>query len=133
MEYGVDRTILVIGGDSTNLNTGWKGGMLTHIEKLLGRKCFWVVCMLHTTELPLRHLFSTLDGKTNSKDGWTGPIGRLLSSVNTLKRVKTFDPIPELEKLINIPEDIVKNMSTDASNCYRLLTCLQAGTLDYNL
>ena len=36
VEYGVDETLLVIGGDSTNFNTGWKGGMLTHIEKLLG-------------------------------------------------------------------------------------------------
>ena len=74
----MDETVLVIGGDSTNSNTGWKGGMLTHLEKFLDRKCFWVVCMLHTTELPLRHLFTALDGKSNSKDGWTGPIGKKL-------------------------------------------------------
>ena len=39
VQYGVDKTVLVIGGDSTNSNTGWKGGMLAHLEKLLGRKC----------------------------------------------------------------------------------------------
>ena len=35
VQHGVDETVLVIGGDSTNSNTGWKGGMLLHLEKLL--------------------------------------------------------------------------------------------------
>ena len=96
VQYGVDKTVLVIGGDSTNPNTGWKGGMLAHLEKLLDRKCYWVVCMLHTTELPLRHLFSTLDGKTNSKDGSTGPVGKLLMTVNSIPRVTTFETISVL-------------------------------------
>ena len=113
VQYGVDKTVLVIGGDSTNPNTGWKGGMLAHLEKLLDRKCYWVVCMLHTTELPLRHLFSTLDGKTNSKDGWTGPVGKLLMTINSIPRVTKFEPIPGLEPLVQIPDNIVQKMSTD--------------------
>ena len=133
MQHGVDKTVMVLGGDSTNSNTGWKGGMLAHLEKLLDRKCFWVVCMLHTTELPLRHLFSMLDGKTNSKDGWTGPIGKLLANVNSMKRKVNFDPIPGLEPLIDIPDDIVKKMSTDSSVCYRLLCSLRAGSIDPTL
>ena len=122
VQHGVDKTVLVIGGDSTNSNTGWKGGMLAHLDKLLDRKCFWVVCMLHTTELPLRHLFSMLDGKTNSKDGWTGPIGKLITTVNNMKRVTNFDAIPGLELLIEIPDEIVKKMFTDSALCYRLLS-----------
>ena len=113
VQHGVDVTVLVLGGDSTNSNTGWKGGMIAHLERLLDRKCFWVVCMLHTTELPLCHFFSMLDEKTNSKDGWTGPIGKLLKTVNSMKRITTFDPITELEPLIEIPDDIVKKMSTE--------------------
>ena len=130
VQYGVDKTVLVIGGDSTNSNTGWKGGMLAHLEKLLGRKCYWVVCVLHTTELPLRHLFIIKDGKTNSKDGWTGPTGKLLMIINTIKRRTTFEPIPGLEPVIEIPQDIVQKMSTDSSVCYKLLGCIRAGTLD---
>ena len=133
VEHGVDETVLVIGGDSTNPNTGRKGGMLTHLEKFLDRKCFWVVCMLHTTELPLRHLFTALDGKTNSKDGWTGPIGKKLEKINDLKRVLTFEPIPGIEELVEIPDDVVRNMSTDSSQCYRLLCALRDGCLSQTL
>ena len=40
---GIDQTIIVIGSDSTNSLTGSgnEGGLLTHVEKLFGRKCFW--------------------------------------------------------------------------------------------
>ena len=67
------------------------------MEKLLNRKVFWVICQLHTNELPLRHLIECLgiddssyialnnifspDGKSTSKDGFSGPIGKLLSKV----------------------------------------------------
>ena len=55
---GINQTIIVIGSDSTNAMTGSgnDGGLLTHLEKRIGRKCFWSICMLHTNELPLRHL-----------------------------------------------------------------------------
>ena len=73
--------------------SGNDGGLLTHLEKLIGRKCFWTICMLHTNELPLRHLIANLDGPTNSKNGFKGPIGKLLSKVNKLKRLEKFEPI----------------------------------------
>ena len=38
-ERGFDKTIVAIGGDSTNVNTGWKGGAMAHLEKLLGMAC----------------------------------------------------------------------------------------------
>ena len=74
VEYGIDETVLVLGGDSTNEMTGWSGGAIAWLERLLERKCFWVVCNIHTNELPLRHLIIVLDGKTSSKDGFTGPV-----------------------------------------------------------
>ena len=49
---------------------------------MLGRKLHWAICLAHTNELPLRHLIEQLDGKTSSKDGFTGPIGKLLSKVS---------------------------------------------------
>ena len=133
VDHGVDETVLVIGGDSTNSNTGWKGGMMTHLEELLGRKCFWVVCLLHTTELPLRHLFSSLDGKTNSRDGWTGPIGKLVSKINSMDRLDTFELMSSLEPLVELPEDILNGMSTDSKVCYKLLKALHTGKLDISL
>lgn len=60
------ESLMVLQGDSTNSNTGWRGGTHTHLEKLLGHKLFWSICMLHTNELPLRHLIKTIDGPTAS-------------------------------------------------------------------
>ena len=51
---GIDPEVL--GGDSTNSNTGWTGGCLCWVERLLKKKVFWVVCTIHCNELSLRHL-----------------------------------------------------------------------------
>ena len=117
VEHGIDERVQVLGGDSTNEMTGWLGGAIVWVERLLGRKCFWVVCNIHTNKLPLRHLIIVLDGDTNSKDGFSGPIGEQLSHVNTMKRKSTFEAIPATEDLIKLPEKVVKNMSTDAADC----------------
>ena len=108
---GIDQTIIVIGSDSTNSMTGSgnDSGLLTHLEKLIGRKCFHLICMLHTNKLPLRHLIANLDGPTNSKDGFKGSIGKLLSKINQLKRLEKFEPIRQIEPLIKIPDDILKS------------------------
>ena len=54
----------------------------------------------------------------------TGPIGKTLEIINKIKRVLSFDPIPGLEPLIEIPDEVVKKMSTDSSQCYKLLCAL---------
>ena len=65
---------MFIAGDSTNSNTGYKGGMFRFLEEYLDRKLFWIVCQLHTNELKLRRLITQRDGKTSSKDGWEGEL-----------------------------------------------------------
>ena len=55
-DNGIDNTLQAVGGDSTNVNTGWKGGAIHFLEAKLGRKLIWLICALHTNELPLRHL-----------------------------------------------------------------------------
>ena len=89
---GATKTCIVLCGDSTNSNNGWKDGAIAHVEKLLGHKCQWVVCNVHTLELPLRHLISGLDGPTTSKDGFQGPVGKLLSSVEEMDYNPDFEP-----------------------------------------
>ena len=54
------------------------------VELLLGRKLNWIVCNLHTNELPLRHLIMAIDGKTMSNNRWTGPLGKMLDNVTDL-------------------------------------------------
>ena len=77
-EHGVENTLKLLGGDSTASNIGWRGGTIAWIEKLLGRKVHWLICMIHTNELGLRHLIELTDGKTDSKEGYSGPLGKLL-------------------------------------------------------
>ena len=85
-------TVDTLGGDSYNGNTGWNGGTNGHLEKMLCHKCHWAVCMCHTNKLPLRHLIDKLDEKTSSKDGFTGPVGKLLSSVPDIEMTYDFEP-----------------------------------------
>ncbi|XP_065684537.1 uncharacterized protein LOC136096891 [Hydra vulgaris] len=131
----IHKSLEVIGGDSTNSMTGSgkNGDLLSNLEQLVGRKLFWSICMLHCNELLLRHIIVELDGPTNLKDGLTGPIGKALFKVNSIKRLETGEPIEQLELLIEIPEKVLKTMSTDAALCYKLVQCLSTAKMDINL
>ena len=54
--HGSVETLNFLGGDSTAMNTGYRGGTHAWLEKLIKRKLFWGICMIHTNELPLCHL-----------------------------------------------------------------------------
>ena len=132
-DLGATESCIVLGGDSTNSNTGWKGGAMAHLEKLLGHKCQWVVCNIHTLELLLKHLISSIDGPTSSKDGYTGTVGKLLSSVETMKYNPNFRALPSGEEFIQIPDEVVAKMSTDAKISYKLCHAVKSGSLPVDL
>ena len=75
------------------MNTGWEGGAMQWIEKKLGRSLVWIVCDLHTGELPLRHLIQALDGKTLSNNKWSGLLGKMLDTVTELDVNPNFKAI----------------------------------------
>ncbi|KAG0727746.1 hypothetical protein GWK47_034004 [Chionoecetes opilio] len=77
-----------------------------------GRKLFWIYMVLHTNELPLRHLITSIDGPTSSDTGFTGPVCSLLSSVNEMQYNAEFRGVPGGADLTEIPEYILVNMST---------------------
>ena len=84
---GIRRDIselLAIGCDGTSVNTGWKSGVIRCLEVKLGKPLQWVICLLHFNELPLRHLFETLDGPTNGPKSYSGKIGKALLTCETL-------------------------------------------------
>ena len=91
------------------------------------------MCNIHTLELLLKHLIAALDGPTSSKDGYSGNVGKLLSTVEDMQYNKDFQALPGGEDLIVLPEDIVKNMSTDAQLCYRLCKAVKSGILPEDL
>ena len=72
--------------------------------------------MIYINELPLRHLILNIDGTTNSRVGYSCPIAKLLSKVNELSVNYNFKAMPAGMDLIYLPENIVKNLSTDKKN-----------------
>ena len=121
-----DLTVTHLAGDSTNSNTGWKKGVIACLEKKLGRKVNWQICQLHSNELELRHLVEKLDGKTDSKTGWSGPVAKLLAKVKDMRPNYTFKKIEVGPDLIDLPEEVVKDLSTDQHLLY--LRCKAART-----
>jgi hypothetical protein len=132
-QYNLTESCLVLGADSTSINTGWKGGAITHLEKLLGHKCHWAICMLHSNELFLRHLIEGVDGPTSSSTGFVGPVGKCLSDVNKMEYNPQFKALPDGESYVDIPETIIKNMSTDQKQSYKLCKAVKTGVLPPNL
>ena len=133
-EHGIDTTLKAVGGDSTAVNTGYKGGAIHHLEMLLGRKVIWIICALHTNELPLRHLVIELDGKTTSNNQFSGPIGRLVNVACDLSI--TEEDIPDIGvdiDLIELEEEVVKDLSADQKYLYNITCAIRDGHIDVNL
>ena len=128
-EVGVDESLQFLSADSTNSNTGWKAGIISIIEKKLGRKVNWNICALHTNELLLRHLMELLDGKTDSKTGFSGPLGKLLKLVADMKRTQSFKKIDLGPDLISLPDEVIKDLSTDQELSYKLVKAVRSGHL----
>lgn len=129
MEYGVHQTLTHLAGDSTNSNTGWKKGVIAWLERKIGRKMHWLVCQLHTNELMLRKLIEKLDGKTDSRTGFSGPLGKMLSKVKDMKPDYKFKKIDVGPGLIKLPEEIIKDLSTDQNLLYLRCQAAMSGHL----
>ena len=127
--HGVDQTLQFLSADSTNSNTGWRGGIMTILEKLLGKKCTWLICQLHTNELGLRHLMEELDGRTNSRTGWSGDLGKLLKKTGDMKINYDFEAIDLGPGHIELPEDVLNDLSTDQKLLYDRATAVRTGKL----
>ena len=77
-EHGLDTTMDLLGVESTVGNNGWKAATITLMETLLRKKFDWFICKIHKNELGLCCLIKNLDGKTDSRGGFSDPLGKLL-------------------------------------------------------
>ena len=75
------------------VNSGVNGGAVTFIEEGLKRPLQRIFCLLHATELPVKHLLHFLDGKTNGPKGTCGPIGMALKNFEYVS-FKRFQTVP---------------------------------------
>jgi len=129
-DRGTDLSLELIGSDTTNDMSGWKAGMLHYVEQLLNRRLLRSFCWLHISELLFRHIVAKLDGPTSSDKGWSGTVGKLFSKVETLQRNTEFEPIPLLEPIVDISEDIASKMSTNSVVAWKYLHAVVKGKLD---
>lgn len=117
--------VLAIGCDGTAVNTGPKGGVIRLLEEKLNRPLQWTVCLLHMTELPLRHLFKKLDGGTSGPNDFKGVIGKQLQQSKLL-------PIVSFKKIecdANLPT-IDIDMSSDQQYLYDMVQSVSNGICD---
>lgn len=60
--------------DGTASMTGKHNGCIRCLQELLNKPLQWIVCLLHSNELPLRHVFAGLDGAKSGPDTFASPI-----------------------------------------------------------
>ena len=77
----------------------------------LGHCLHWDICLLHTNELPLRHLFQNLVGPTSGSFSFKGAIGKVLANVEDFKWCGNFIPILEYSKLCPLSQ-VITDLST---------------------
>lgn len=106
--------LITIGCDGTNINTGRNNRVIPLLEKLVGYKLHWFVCLLHTNELPLRKLFQIVGGKSSRLNQYSGSIGKAFKSCELLS-VVSYIPI-----LTSLPEIDLNNLSTDQKYLFKI-------------
>ena len=79
-----ETSIEAIGCDGTVVNTGCKNGVIRLLEGRLNKPLQWLICLLHSNELPLSHLVQHLDGRTYGPTQFAGPIGKALKHCQEL-------------------------------------------------
>ena len=99
--------------DNTNVNTGFKIGIVVCLERKLGRKIHLIGFTLHHNELPFRIIFKKVDGSTKCPNKFSGPIGKLISIGFHLNPQVKFTKVDSPMKILNIPNEVIKDLSHD--------------------
>lgn len=77
----------------------------------------------------LRSLIEKIDGRTDSKTGFSGHLGKLLSKVKDMKPSYTFKKINIGPGLIDLREEVVRDLSTDQHLIYKRCITARTGIL----
>lgn len=116
------KCLTVVGCDGTNVNTGWKSGIIRLLEIHIGRPLHWFICLLHNNELPLRNLLYDLDGHTKGPYSFSGPIGSKLTACKS-RLVVNFQKIdtilPQVDEIEVRHEGLCSDMVFDKDTIQR--------------
>lgn len=125
--FEYQSSLMGVGCDGTAVNTGHKNGVIVLLEKHLKRPLQWFVCLLHANELPLRHLFSSLDGTTTGPNSFSGDIGKQLAKCLDFK-VEEFEVIST-----ELPALNPNLLSSDQKYLFEICTAISSGSVSPNL
>ncbi|KAK5639550.1 hypothetical protein RI129_012042 [Pyrocoelia pectoralis] len=114
---------MAIGCDGTAVNTGHKNGVIVLLEKHLNRPLQRFVYLFHANELPLRHLFASIDGTTTSPNSYSGRIRKRLEKCQEQK-VVAFQAINT-----ELPALSVELLSSDQKYLYEMCSAVSQGTI----
>ena len=73
---------------------------------------------------PLRHLFTKLDGITNSPESFAGPIGKCLTGdVSSWPVAADFKSISS-PQFVQLAESVVHDLSSDQNYAYKICSAI---------
>jgi hypothetical protein len=126
------KSVKVIGGDGTNVNSGWKQGAMAYVEKFVGKPLQRAFCQLHANELPLRAGLKNYAGKTTGPDAFSGPLNKGIHDSDLTDR-----PIVKFQKIptdgYECPDDVYKDLSTDQHYALNIGRGIISGIIDDDL
>ena len=129
----LEDRLAIVGTDGTACMTGKYNGCIRHLEELLHRPLQWIVCLLHANELPLRHVFATLDGFTSGPNTFAGPIGKCLHGPASTWSVGQFEQIAMSTSFPKLPAHVVDDLSTGQHYAYSICWAIINGSIEDNL
>ena len=132
-EHGAKDSILAVVADGTNVNVGWKDGMIAHVERDIERNLLWLICQLHGNELDFRHYFEKCDGGfgTSGPESFKGPIGKACTKDLHMLPVVEFEKIETT--LSDFEEKVRKDLSRDQQLLFRWTKSVEAGVVPPDL
>lgn len=117
--------------DGTPVNTGRVAGVIKLTETYLEKPLQWLICLLHANELPFRHVFLSIDGKTSGPKTSEGVIGRKIQEDLTKLEIVQFVPVSG--NVPEVPLDIAKEFSTDQKYLFDICTSIKSGHISSSL
>jgi len=130
-ELNSKDSLVAICCDGTAVNTGWREGMVSHVERDLERKLLMLSCMLHANELPFRKLFDKSDGNhgTTGPDSFGGEMGKRAAENLHLQDVVKFEQVET--NLDDIDDNV--SLSRDQSLMYQYIKAVASGEVNPRL
>ena len=119
----------VVECDETNVNTSQMAGVIRRLEESSNHPLQWLIFLLHYNELPLQHLFETLDGAITGPRGFSGSIEKRLATW-TQQPVTSFKAVRLTEDLSNVDP---KKLSSDQQYLLKICNGINGGECSIDL